>query len=257
MKGKRLQGLLYTILPPVSVFLIVWQNNAYALGMHIAEGILTLKWSAIWIAMSFPFVAFSVYHFTSRMSVDRSKAPLYGLVGALIFIISLLPIPVPISGTCSHPCGTPLGAILAGTPAGMLMGSIALLLQALFFAHGGISTWGANVFSMAVTGSLVGYGVYKLARRTGLGSFPSAFLAGILGDVAVYLVTALQLALTLEMEVGFWKGWGILFVAFLPTQLPLALLEGAVTGGIIAHVFKKNPALLDAEKPLFLEAPRA
>lgn len=257
MKKRRLRGLLYATLPSISAFLAVWQINACAMGMHIAEGILNLKWSAIWLGLSLPFVAFGVVLLTLNLKSDKSKAPLYGLVGALIFIISLLPIPIPISGTCSHPCGTPLGAILAGTPAGVLMGSIALLFQALFFAHGGISTWGANVFSMAITGSLVGYGVYRSARRAGLDSFPSAFLAGTLGDLAVYLITALQLALTLDMEVGFWKGWGTLFVAFLPTQLPLAVLEGAVTGGIITYVIKRKPTLLAGEKPVFLEVPKA
>jgi cobalt/nickel transport system permease protein len=237
---------------PFSVFLLLWQNHACALAMHLAEGILPVKWSAIWFALSLPVIALSVLLITKSLMADKSRTPLYGLVGALIFIVSLLPIPVPISGTCSHPCGTPLGAMLAGAPAGMLMGAIALLFQALFFAHGGLSTWGANIFSMAITGSLIGYVVYRISRRAGLGSFPSAFLAGFLGDLAVYLVTALQLSLSLGMEAGALKGWGTIFVAFLPTQLPLAVLEGVFTGGIVTYMFNRKPSLLGGEKPVFI-----
>lgn len=244
MGSKRSLAFSPRALYAVSVFLLWWQNHAVALGMHISEGILTPKWSATWYALSLPVLALCILNLTAYIRRDRSKAPLYGLIGALIFIISLLPIPVPISGTCSHPCGTPLGAIVAGPPVSILMGAIALLFQALFFAHGGLSTWGANVFSMAVVGSLVGYGIYKAARRSGLDSFPSAFLAGFLGDLAVYLVTALQLSLSLQMEIGIWRGWGTLFVAFLPTQLPLAVLEGLVTGGIVVYMLRREPSLL-------------
>lgn len=252
MRSNRSLWLTAKAILAVSVFLYWWQNHALALGMHISEGILTAQWSATWYAFSLPILALCVFNLTARLRRDRSKAPLYGLIGALIFILSLLPIPVPISGTCSHPCGTPLGAIVAGAPVSILMGAIALLFQALFFAHGGISTWGANVFSMAIVGSMVGYGVYKAARRGGLDSFPSAFLAGFLGDMSVYLVTALQLSLSLQMEIGVWKGWGTIFVTFLPTQLPLAVLEGLVTGGITAYILRREPSLLEDRRTAFL-----
>lgn len=244
MGSKRSRELLIRSLLAISAFLYWWQNHVLAWGMHISEGILTPKWSGIWYALTLPILAICLLMLARLFKEDRSKVPLYGLIGALIFMISLLPIPVPISGTCSHPCGTPLGAIVAGPPASILMGAIALLFQALFFAHGGLSTWGANVFSMAIVGSLTGYMVHRAARRSGLDHFPSAFLAGFFGDLAVYLVTALQLSLSLEMEVGVWRGWGTLFIAFLPTQLPLAVLEGLVTAGIVIYVQRREPSLL-------------
>ena len=63
------------------------------------------------------------------------------------------------------PIRTCLAAILIGPFATVVVASVALLLQALFLAHGGLSTWGANILSMGVAGAFVGYGVWKLARR--------------------------------------------------------------------------------------------
>jgi cobalt/nickel transport system permease protein len=78
------------------------------------------------------------------------------------------------------------------------MGSVALLLQALFFAHGGLTSWGANVIAMAAAGSFAGFGSFFLARNLGLGLGTSAGIAGFAGDLATYGVTSLQLALALH-----------------------------------------------------------
>ncbi|MDR7589329.1 MAG: energy-coupling factor ABC transporter permease, partial [Armatimonadota bacterium] len=144
---------------------------------------------------------------------DRSRGPQMALMGALIFIFSLLPIPVPISGTCPHPCGTPMASVVIGPAVSALMGGIALLFQALFFAHGGITTWGANVVSMAVVGSfavrnsvfdvgmMLGFGVLAyVLRKCGFESGPIV-LGLLLGPI---IEPALITSLTLAQARGSW-----------------------------------------------------
>ncbi len=86
--------------------------------------------------------------------------------GAFAFVLSALKIPS-VTGSCSHPTGTGLGAVLFGPSVMAVLGAIVLLFQALLLAHGGLTTLGANIMSMAVVGPWVAYGVFRLTRSLG------------------------------------------------------------------------------------------
>lgn len=214
--------------------------------MHIQDGFLVGKWAAGWFGVSSVFVAKGVYDITRRAKEVMMFKPLLGLLSAAVFFISLLPIPVPITGTSSHPAGTPLAAILVGPFVSIVLAVVSLLLQALFFAHGGLTTLGANVFSEGVVGSLVGYGIFRLGRRMGLSLGVAAGLAGMLGDLAVYCTTSLELALGMPgvQHYTLFKSFLTFFALFMPTQLPLALLEGLLTGGMVTYIAKVRPDIL-------------
>lgn len=204
------------------------------------------KWALGWYGVSSVFVAKGIYDVNQRAKQAAVYKPLLGLLSAAVFFISLLPIPVPITGTSSHPAGTPMAAILIGPFVSIVLAVVALMLQALFFAHGGVTTLGANTFSMGVVGSLVGYGVFRLGRRFGLSLGIAAGLAGVIGDLAVYCTTSLELALGMPGAAGYSLGKAFLtfFVLFMPTQLPLALLEGLITGGMISYIARVRPDIL-------------
>ncbi len=76
-----------------------------------------------------------------------------------------------------------------------LLGTVVLLFQALLLAHGGLTTLGANAFSMAIVGPWAGYGAYRLTRRLGGGLLPGVFAGMAVADLATYVTTSLQLAL--------------------------------------------------------------
>ena len=88
------------------------------------------------------------------------------MCGAFAFVLSALKIPSAF-GSCSHPTGVGLGAILFGPTATAVLGLIVLLFQALLLAHGGLTTLGANVFSMAIVGPFVSFGLYALLKKAG------------------------------------------------------------------------------------------
>lgn len=179
--------------------------------------------------LSLPVVAYGVYRMNLIVKERRETLPLLAVSGAFIFVLSSLKMPS-VTGSCSHPTGTGMGAILFGPWITSVLSMIVLIYQALFLAHGGLTTLGANTFSMGIAGPLVGYLVYKASMKSGLNLYIAVFLAAMLADWATYLVTALQLALAFPAAFG-----GVLtsFKAFLAifaiTQVPLAVVEGAVT----------------------------
>ena len=226
----------------VSVFCVLYSEPVHA--MHIAEGILPFKWAALWFALALPFIAYGMKRLKNLSSEDISFKPLVGLMAAIVFVISLMPVPVPTAGTCSHPGGTAIPAILVGPSISVLIAGVALLLQALFFAHGGLSTWGAGVFSMGVAGAFVGFGTFRLLRKFNAGLGVSAFFAGMFSDWAIYFTTSVVLASGIRGDEPFWPLFSKILVAFIPTQLPLGLLEGAMTAGVVTLLYKRRADLL-------------
>lgn len=155
------------------------------------------------------------------------------LTGAFVFVLSSLKIPS-VTGSCSHMTGTGLGAILFGPCVTSILGIIVLLFQAILLAHGGITTLGANCFSMAIAGPILAYAVYKLLTKMNVNRKVTVFLAAFLGDLFTYCVTSVELAAAYPSEVG---GFGASVVKFLgifaTTQVPLAVIEGILTVVIV------------------------
>jgi cobalt/nickel transport system permease protein len=229
----------------LTAFLPVFLSPDTAHAMHISEGILPFSWAAFWYLLSAPFLFLGLRTLTRRSAVDVSSKPLVGMVAAVVFVISCMPVPVPLAGTCSHPCGTGLAALLLGPALGVVVAAVALMIQALFLSHGGLSTWGANLFAMGVLGSFGGYFVFRLLRCCRLGIVPSAFMAGLVADWATYAGTACILAAGIRGDSPFLPLAGKIALAFVPTQLPLGIIEGAITAGMVSLLLRKRPDLLD------------
>jgi cobalt/nickel transport system permease protein len=244
MKSQRPASIshLYRIAFLGAVLLVLLSTNAYA--MHISEGILPLNWAVLWFAVAAPFVAYGLFRLKKISSTDISFKPLVGLMAAMVFIISCMPIPVPTAGTCSHPCGTGMSAILLGPPISILITAVALLIQALFLSHGGLSTWGANIVSMGVMGSFAGYGTFKALRTLRVNMWVAGFFAGLFADWATYLGTSIMLAAGIKGTDPFMPIFTKIIISFIPTQLPLGILEGAMTAGVVILLAKRRPDLL-------------
>jgi cobalt/nickel transport system permease protein len=176
------------------------------------------------------------------------KRPLLGMAGALIFFISLLPLPA-FSGTTTHPCGTPFIAILFGPAIAIALTGVSLLLQAAFFAHGGFGTWGANVVALGLLGCLSGWWAFCLTRKIGFPLWAAGFAGGLIGDLAVYAGSGFILAGALfnapTPQYSFGGYLTVIYAAYLPTQLPIAIGEMVVTGMALQYISKQRPEVLD------------
>nr|WP_243459354.1 energy-coupling factor ABC transporter permease [Metabacillus bambusae] len=208
--------------------------------MHIMEGFLPFGWVIFWWALTIPFLIFGMRNIQKRLKEHPELKTMLGLSGAFAFVLSALKIPS-VTGSCSHPTGVGLGAILFGPTAMSVLGTIVLLFQSLLLAHGGLTTLGANAFSMAIVGPFIAYGVYRLGRKLNLSFAISVFLAAMLGDLGTYLVTSVQLALAFPAEVGGFLASFVKFASiFGLTQIPLAVSEGLLTVIVMNLLLKYN-----------------
>lgn len=197
--------------------------------MHIMEGYLPAAYCIGWGVICFPFLLAGFFSINKKMKENRRAMTLLAMSGAFIFVISSLKIPS-VTGSCSHMTGTGLGAILFGPAAVSILGIIVLIFQAVLLAHGGITTLGANTFSMAVAGPLVSFGLFKLCKKLNVNRRVSIFLAAAFGDLFTYCVTSIQLALAYPSEQGGVAASAVKFLGvFAPTQIPLAVVEGLLT----------------------------
>jgi cobalt/nickel transport system permease protein len=215
------------------IFALIFGVSTVANAMHIMEGYLPPKFCIIWGVICVPFLLSGYFSIKKTLATDRKSITILAMAGAFIFVISSLKIPS-VTGSCSHMTGTGLGAILFGASAVSILGIIVLVFQAIMLAHGGLTSLGANTFSMAIAGPLVTYGIYKLCQRMKVNKHVSIFLAASIGDLFTYCVTSFQLALAYPSPNGGVATSAIKFLAvFAPTQLPLAIIEGILSVVII------------------------
>ncbi len=201
--------------------------------MHIMEGYLPGGFCIAWGILCLPFVLAGFFSIRRTVQENRKALILLAMSGAFIFVISSLKIPS-VTGSCSHMTGTGLGAILFGPSCVSILGVIVLLFQAILLAHGGLTTLGANTFSMAIAGPFLAWGLYALLSRLRVNRRVSIFLAAALGDLFTYCVTSLQLALAYPSQQGGVAASALKFLGvFAPTQVPLAVIEGILTVVIV------------------------
>ncbi|MFB5266826.1 energy-coupling factor ABC transporter permease [Paenibacillus enshidis] len=218
-------GLLITAF--TLYFLAVSPQEVYA--MHIMEGFLPIGWALFWWILFLPFFAFGVRSVTRLTREAPELKLMLGLAGAFTFVLSALKLPS-VTGSSSHPTGTGLGAVMLGPLPMSVIGSIVLLFQAVLLAHGGITTLGANAFSMAVAGPFAGYAAYRLLMSTARKEWLAVFAAAAIADMTTYLVTSVQLSLAFpSVHGGIWASFLKFGGIFAVTQLPLALSEGLLT----------------------------
>jgi len=209
--------------------------------VHIAEGYLPPLHAAAWGVAAAPFVIHGARAVVRQVRDEPDTKLLLGAAGAFSFVLSALKIPS-VTGSCSHPTGTGLGAVLFRPPVMALLGTIVLFFQAVLLAHGGLTTLGANVFSMAIVGPWVAYGVYRLTRQLGGGLGLGVFLAAALGDLATYCVTSVQLALAFPDAASGIAGAIVKFSSiFAITQIPLAISEGLLTLLVVRLLVRISP----------------
>lgn len=211
--------------------------------MHIMDGILSPLWSAVWFIVAAPFIMVGLIKIAKKRRENPAYISLLALMGATIFIVSVWHIPVPVTGSCSHPCGVALSAIIVGPFESAVLAFIALFIQ-LFLAHGGITALGANTVSMGLVGGFLGYGVYMLLRKVKTPLWAAAGIAGFIGDIMTYVTTAGQIALSLHPEEPMLY-WSLFSAGFLPTQVPLAIIEFVLTAAVVRYVATTKPEMIE------------
>ena len=211
--------------------------------MHIAEGYLPAIHCAAWYVASAPFVIHGAREVIKESQKNPENRLLLAAAGAFTFVLSAIKLPS-VTGSSSHPTGTGLGAVLFRPPVMAFLCTIVLIFQAILLAHGGLTTLGANVFSMGIAGPWAGYGIYKAFKAA-----PGAvrvFCAMFVADLVTYVVTSMQLAIAYPDATSGFVGAAETFLGiFALTQVPLAIMEGFIGVLVFRYLSQITPEQLN------------
>lgn len=211
--------------------------------MHIMEGFLPLEWCVFWYLLAIPVLIWGAHQLRSVFREHPEKKIMVAVSGAFMFVLSSLKLPS-VTGSSSHPTGTGVGTGLFGVGITSVLTVIVLVFQAVLIAHGGITTLGANVFSMGIAGPFVALLVYKALNKVSGNVFLSGFAVGFVSDLVTYMVTAVQLSLAFPSAGGFLPSFETFMAIYALTQVPLAIAEGILTGLFFNYLAESRPEYL-------------
>jgi cobalt/nickel transport system permease protein len=229
--------------------------------MHIPDGYLSPSTCAGLYAAAAPFWYVALRRV--RRVLTTRAVPLLSVFSAFSFVVMMFNLPLP-GGTTGHAVGMTMASIVLGPWIALLAISTALLIQALLFGDGGITAYGANCFNMAIVGSLIAYGVYRLiARGAALTASRRVVAAGVAGYCAINFA-ALCAAIEFGIQpIFFHDAAGTPLYAPYPLHIAIpammlghltfaGLAEMVLAAALVAYLQKAEPALLRRTAP---EAP--
>lgn len=212
--------------------------------MHLAEGVLPLGQAAAWSALAAPAVVWSMRAEQRARQESASASVLMAGATSLLFAATLLPLPVPVVGATSHICLTPVLALVVGVRRIVWPTFFVLLLQAVFFAHGGLTTLGINTLTLGLLGPLTAVGLWTLLRKFRADNALGLALACGVGGLTVYLADAVVLAAAVSDVAPPMTTFTGVLLGFAPVQVPLAVLEAVASAGIVRLMVKRRPDIL-------------
>jgi cobalt/nickel transport system permease protein len=208
--------------------------------MHIPDGFLDAKTAAVSAALSVAGVGVALRQ--ARKTLPARRVPLMGLAAAFVFAAQMLNFPV-VGGTSGHLIGATMTAVLLGPSAAVVVLTAVLLVQCFLFNDGGVTALGANVFNMAIVGSLSGYAVYRSVRRLfpGLrGTVLAAAFAAWCSTVLAAVSCAGQLVFSGTLR------WSVAFPAMANVHMLIGIGEGSITALVITAIARTRPELVEA-----------
>lgn len=148
---------------------------------------------------------------------------------SFVFALQMINFSIPGTGSSGHIVGAILLAALLGPYTGFLAICGILLVQALFFADGGLMALGCNIFNMGILACFAAYPlIYKpLAdkNKPALGAVLASVAALQLGAIAVVAESAISGSTTsnIAMFAGLMQS----------IHLPIGVIEGLFTAAIV------------------------
>jgi cobalt/nickel transport system permease protein len=221
--------------------------------VHIPDGYLSPQTCAVMYVAMVPFWAVAVKKL--KYALSTKQVPLMVIGAAFSFIIMMFNVPTP-AGTTAHAVGASLLAIILGPWATTICVSIALAIQALFFGDGGITTFGANSFNMAVVIPFVSYFLYALIAGKSEVSNARRWIGGLVGGYVGICAAALFAGIEFGIQPALFHtasgqalyapySLGLAISAMLFTHLTVAgPVEGIVTALVLRYLQARDSTLL-------------
>ena len=206
--------------------------------IHIPDGILNPYACIAMYIIAFGFLAWAWHGIKKKH--PRSIIPLIGVVSALLLVVQLFEFPVAGGGSTWHFLGGTAVSMVLGPFACIISMTITLVIQALALGDGGITTFGANLFNMAVIGALSFFIVKSFlskgfsTKRLALGMFVASFISNVCTALAV------GIEIGLFPMVGTLGGVFVTVPSMLVWYVPTGIIEGIVSSTLIVSLSKLN-----------------
>ena len=208
--------------------------------MHIPDGFLSVPVAgATWVAGA---GALAIALRAERRDREPVPAGVLGALAAFVFAAQMVNVPVA-PGTSGHLVGATLVALFVGPWRAVVVMAVVLALQATLMQDGGLTAFGANLLDMGLAGALVGATVAALVGRFVRG-YRGVVAGAVFGAFVATVCGAVMTALWLSAS-GLYPLSGVLPL-LLVTHSAIGVLEGALTGAIVATLLRWRPDLLTA-----------
>lgn len=215
--------------------------------MHMADALVSpAVGGAMWVVAAGAVVYSSAQ---LRRGYGDRRVPLMGVLGAFVFAAQMINVAIPGTGSSGHLGGGLLLAVLLGPHAALLAISSVLIVQALFFADGGLLALGCNIVNMGI---IPAYLIYPFCFRPLAGPSPTTSRRSLAIMIAALL--ALQsgaMAVVLQTTLSGISALPFMSFALLmqPIHLVIGLLEGGVTAAVVTLISTARPELVVPQPP--------
>jgi cobalt/nickel transport system permease protein len=210
--------------------------------MHIPDGFLTIYVIIPTFIIAILFWAISV----KKIKLTDQQVPIMALLTALFFAAMMMNYPI-IGGTTAHLLGGASLGLILGPFAGGISVTIILVLQALLFGDGGLTTLGANVLNMGIIGVFVPCIIFlamnkalKIKSATAL--YATIFISAFFGDLLAAISAGTELGLSQPV---FQYGLSVAVPAMAINHSIIGVAEGIVTVILIGTLLKLRPDVLE------------
>lgn len=215
--------------------------------MHIMEGFLPIEWCVLWFILAIPFVYLGARKIIELVRDNPEQKMTVALSGAFIFLLSSLKLPS-VTGSSSHPTGTGFSTAVHGVFITSFLSMIVLIFQSILLAHGGLTTLGANIFSMGIAGPGVAYLIWVLLRKKLNVKIPIVmFIVAFVANLVTYVVTAIQLTLAFGADAGYMTAFTEFMSIFAMTQVPIGVIEGILFAIFSDYLCRVRPSVFGLE----------
>ena len=217
--------------------------------MHIPDGFLDARTLTLAAGLSAAGIALALWNL--RHNLPPRKIPLIGLTAAFVFAAQMVNFPVA-GGTSGHLLGGVLAAVLVGPSAAVVVITAVLIVQAFIFADGGVLALGANIFNMALVGTIGGYGIYWIVRRVASGLRGQLMAAAFAAWCSVVLAAS-----SCAAQLAFSKtaAWSLVLPTMAGAHMLIGIGEALITTLVLVAIARTRPELL--AEPLIVNGKHA
>ncbi len=210
--------------------------------MHMADALLSPAVGASMWAVAACTIAYSSRKVAQE--IDDRRIPLMGILGAFIFAAQMINFTIPGTGSSGHIGGGLLLAILLGPHAAFLTLASVLIVQALFFADGGLLALGCNIVNLGLFPCFIAYLLFykKLAGDGAVRGrvITAAIIAAVIGLQFGSLGVVAQTVLSGVTELPF-KTFALVMQ---PIHLAIGIVEGVATAAVVLFIATARPDIL-------------